>query len=305
MKYFILFLTGLCQLTFIKAQELSNTPHMMNNLSFFNPAFIGKDYYTLLNGQLNLFESSGSDRLNHQGALSFQQRFDKINSGISIQASQNENGPFRRNSILLGYSYFIPLKNENHTLRFGVSGGLRNNQSSLASIGNDNYSITPNRLVLNSGLAYSSKHFSIGYSYMQINGKHRWTENSLPFFSGHTLYTDYLFKVARGKNTTLKSGLIVNYIDQTFDFYFSNKLDFNQRLYILAGFSKGIEFINAYSIGIGYTFMEKYAMGYALEVRQLSKLNQTARMFNHELVFSYHLREKFMKSTRVIGTPSF
>jgi hypothetical protein len=289
----------------IGAQELSNTPHMMNNLSFFNPAFIGKDYYIKVNGQLNVFATDNSDRIYHQGALNFEHRLNKINSGISIQASQHEIGPFRKNSILVGYSYFIPLKKENQALRFGISGGLRNNQSSLVSLGNENFSITPNQLVLNTGIAYSSEYFNIGYSFMQVNGKHRWTENSLPFYSGHTIYTDYTFKVLRGKNTTLKSGLIVNFIDQSFDFYFINKLNFNHRLYLLAGFTNGAIYNYGYTLGIGFTFLDKYSLGYALEIRQLSKLVPSHKAYNNELIFGYHLNKKQSKHKNTIGTPTF
>jgi hypothetical protein len=214
-------------------------------------------------------------------------------------------GPFKRSSLLLAYSYILPLKKEKSALRFGVSGGLRNLHSNLIPLGPDEYINKPNRFTINGGIAYTNQQFNIGYSFMQMNGKHRWTEFSYPFTSVHTLYADYTFKVLRGKNTTFKSGIITNYDGFRMDVYWANRVDFNQKWYALSSLSGGRNYVFGYGIGIGVTFLECLTMGYAYENRKLSKLNNTQHSHNHEFVLGYRLRNKPAKHMKTTGTPAF
>lgn len=287
------------------AQELSLTPHLTNNLSFFNPAFIGKDYLIQATAQHNIFSKIWTDRLPSQSLVAYEQRFDNINSGISIQASTNDFILMRRSSLLLGYSYVFRLKKEKTALRFGVSGGLRNLQSDVFPVGPDAYINKPNRFTINGGVAYTSGNLNIGYSFMQINGKHRWNEFSYPFTSVHTLYADYTFQLKRPKNTTLKSALITHYDGVGIDLYFVNRLNFNNRMYILAGYSNGRNNYYSYSVGIGFNFLEHFSMGYAFENRRMSMLNNNQFSQNHELVLGFRLIDKPKKRASFIGTPAF
>lgn len=304
LKKLMFCIVGLCSLNKILAQELSVTPNIMNNLGFFNPAFVAKDHWISATAQHNTF-INGSPSLYNQNLLAYEQFFESINSGISIQASMASYGPFRRSSLLLAYSYMLPLKKEKSALRFGVSGGLRTLQSDLFPVGPDAYINKPNRFTINGGIAYTSQHFNIGYSFMQMNGKHRWTEFSYPFTSVHTLYADYTFKVLRGKNTTLKSGIITNYDGFGMDIYWANRVDFNKKWYALSSFSRGRNYTFGYGIGIGVTFLECLTMGYAYENRKLSNLNNTQHSHNHEFVLGYRLQSRPKKQIRTTGTPSF
>lgn len=287
------------------AQELSATPHLTNNLSFFNPAFTAKDHWISTSLQHNTYIHGSPNPFQNQNLICYEQYFDAISSGISIQASMQNMSFYRRSSLLLGYSYVLRLKKEKTALRFGVSGGLRNLQSDLFPVGPDAYINKPNRFTINGGVVYTNGNFNIGYSFMQINGKHRWTEMSYPFTSGHTLYADYTFLIKRHKNTTLKSALITHYDGMGIDLYFVNRLNFNNRMYILAGYSNGQHNNYSYSVGIGFNFLEHFSMGYAFENRRMSMLNNSQFSQNHELVLGFRLIDKPKKRTSFIGTPAF
>jgi type IX secretion system PorP/SprF family membrane protein len=290
----------MCCIFFAIGQEYSPSTNYLQNITEYNPAYLGKDYTFRVHAQHTQTFYNNVHQPMRQFFM-YEQHFDSLNSAIGIQADQLRYGIMRHRNYLLAYRYEWRLSSD-FSMLLGLSGGV----SSLHFddtpilyptpvpdfIGTHDY-----QPVINGGLAAAWRMLTFGYSARQFNRPY-FEKSFIQMTIQHTLFGRYLYQINR--KLILHATLLAYTHNGFHTIQPAVRMDYNHQFFVQIG-SRNTEGIH---LSAGITLKKHVSIGYSFESLNENILSNS-RIQQHEVFMSYQRIRKPRPRFMFSGTPSF
>lgn len=272
------------------AQQVPLVDHTFINPSIINPALVGAT------GQARAFlirndRFAGFGNGLSSNYLTIDGFFDKWNSGIGLELSQQSFGIQKQVGLNLAYAYRLKLK-ENNFLSLGVKAGILDNQIDAKNIfvvnSTDPYldGLIAEKMIFNASFGANATlgNLNVGFGIPQLVGnKVAFSpDDSRGYYQlerHYTLNASYLYKFSDTK-ISLKPDAIARYaVGNAFQFDAGLLFDYDGIGYFRAGYKSGY----AVEFGAGIHLMNSLYVGYNYEL-PIARGNENLSGFNHEFL---------------------
>lgn len=230
-----------------------------NNQSLINPAMSGfaESKQAFVQGRRDFLYFYGAPVTI---AFGYNQKFEKMNSGLGISYLYDKIGPFKFQATQLNYNYQWTIKGD-HNFSVGLAANLLQAELEGISITGANMP-NDNSLRLNAGLAYRYRGLEVGLSVNNIN------RPSLPDLRFKYLNHNYLYaryELGLNKNIALFPSVLLRNQQKNY------VTDFNLNALLLSKYLVGVGYRTRFGNGsdlmfnASYVFKEKLSVGILIE----------------------------------------
>lgn len=279
------------------AQQVPFYNHYLINPFVYNPAYTGaSDYVNASFVRNQRFSAFGTTAVNNY--LTVESAIYKDQMGIGLVVAHQSQGVQQQLMSSLSYAYRLKI-NDDHNLRFAVSGGIMDNRIDYDKLNaqdyNDPYLIgirpTKPTFDMNVGLLYNWKALKIGFAVPQVIGnKVKYAnEKSRGYYQLERHYmmsAEYDFQV--GKEFVLKPQALVRYLPNApFQYDVSFMATYHKLVWASATYKSDY----AVQFNAGVHLFDLVRVGYSYELL-IGKIKTYNTGMNHEIFVGFSFNRK-------------
>lgn len=291
----------------VHAQQVPLIDHSYINSSVINPAMIGSTGNTraflIRNERFSSFGNGLSSNY-----LTIDGFFEKWNSGLGLELSQQSFGIQKQIGLNAGYSYRLKLDEKaEKSLSLGIKAGVLDNQLNTDEIivinSNDPYlaGLMSEKMIFNAsfGANFNWLGLNIGFGIPQLLGnKVSFNEDDTRGYyqleRHYLMNASYAYKLYNDK-ITLKPDIVARYaVGSPFQFDAGLMFDYDNIGYFRAGYKSNY----AVEFGVGVHVFNSLYVGYNYEL-PIAQGNENLTGFNHEFILGISFGGASESSNRV------